>query len=73
MGTHDLSNYLDRHCRFRFRGGKEAFGVIWKIGDSLVFSSKEFYARLNDDRQAVNSSDLLQIDGEDVMLAEPIL
>lgn len=30
MDSIQLSNYIDRYCRFKLRSGKEVYGVIWK-------------------------------------------
>ena len=72
MVFNDLSNYLDKHCRFRFRGGKEAYGVIWENDGGLVFSSKEQHQRLIEHRAQIDSDSLPVIDSNDVMLAEII-
>jgi hypothetical protein len=72
MASQDLSNYLNKHCRFRFRGGKEAFGVIWEADGTLVFTSKERHDRLLLQDLPTDASDLLQIDSADVMIAELI-
>lgn len=73
MSSQDLTNVLDKHCRFRFRGGKEAYGVIWESNGSLVFTSKVKHSTLSDqDHHTHPLEDLLQIDSNDVMTAEVI-
>ncbi|NND95300.1 MAG: hypothetical protein HKN45_10565 [Flavobacteriales bacterium] len=73
MGQQDLSNFLNKHCHFRFRGGKEAFGVIWMSNGSLVFSSKEYHLRVKENRVKLEQAQLLTIDSDDVMMAEVIV
>jgi len=72
MGRKDLTNFLNKHCHFRFRGGREAYGVIWEADGTLVFSSKEFHHRLQSSTDEVDMDALLQINSDDVMLAEVI-
>lgn len=72
MGSQDLTNYLNKHCHFRFRGGKEAYGVIWKADGRLVFSSKEDHNKILLQDKPTDVSDLLSIDLADVMIAELI-
>lgn len=72
MGDQQLTQYLDRHCHFRFRGGKQAYGVIWETENGLVFSSKELHDRFRKDQSNVHADDLLFIDRDDVILAEVI-
>ena len=72
MGETHLTQILDKHCRFRFRGGKQAFGVIWETKDGLVFSSKEAHDRYLRNQNSLQNDQLLFIDRNDVMLAEII-
>ena len=70
MGSQELTNYLDKHCHFRFRGGKEAYGVIWESDGTFVFTSKEKHNRILLQDRPTDASELLQINLDDVMLAE---
>lgn len=70
MGSTDLTDYLDKHCHFRFRGGKEAYGVIWESDGTLVFTSKERHKQILLQDMPTDASELLQINSDDVMLAE---
>ncbi len=72
MGSQELTNYLNKHCHFRFRGGKEAYGVIWEADGEFVFSSKEYHNRILLQDIPCDASDLLKIDSSDVMIAELI-
>jgi len=72
MGDSHLNQILGKHCRFRFRGGKQAFGVLWENNSRLVFSSKESHDRYVSDRKQIDTDQLLFIDRDDVMLAEVI-
>ncbi len=70
MGSQELTNYLDKHCHFRFRGGKEAYGVIWESDGTLVFTSKVKHNQILLQDIPTDASELLQINSDDVMLAE---
>lgn len=72
MGQSDLTNYLNKHCRFRFRGGKEAFGVIWESDGNLVFASKEKHERILAESEEQSDKELYAVDSDDVLLAEVI-
>jgi hypothetical protein len=39
MKRNEFLSYNDTPCKFKFRGGKEVFGVIWenKFGDELMY------------------------------------
>ncbi len=41
MDIKDLTTYLGNHCRFKFRNGKDIYGVIWESNAKFFFSSKE--------------------------------
>lgn len=47
MNQNDLFLYYDKPCKFKLRGGKEVYGVIWKdrtpIGEEHFFASSEDY------------------------------
>lgn len=72
MGRQDLSTFLNKHCHFRFRGGRQAYGVIWEDDGNLVFSSKEYHLRIQQNKLEPKESDLLFIDSDDIMMAEVI-
>lgn len=36
----DISTFLEKHCKFRLRSGKEVYGVMWLADDIL---SEELY------------------------------
>lgn len=56
MDYANLRKYAHQHCRFKLRGGKEIFGVVWEVetsdsanGDGtsrLFFASVRDYERL---------------------------
>ena len=47
--------YVNKHCRFKLRSGKEVFGVIWEVESlekrTLFFASIGDYERLQRDPQ----------------------
>lgn len=71
MDRSDIKSYLDKHCRFRLRSGREVYGVLWEERNegSLFFSSAG-------DRKAPSRLDLsdtaLSLDPEDIIFAEAL-
>lgn len=59
-----IKKYEHQHCRFKLRGGKEIFGVVWEVetseaagGDStkrLFFASVRDYERLQQSEAPVH-------------------
>lgn len=68
----DLQTYLNKHCRFRFRGGKLVYGVIWQTDDGLVFASKDGHDAIMTGSQVLAKTEMLAIDPDMVMAAELI-
>jgi hypothetical protein len=46
MNTINIQEYFDRHCKFKLRGGKEVYGVIWEVNNGLY--SEHFFASVYD-------------------------
>ncbi|RMG80369.1 MAG: hypothetical protein D6707_06540 [Bacteroidetes bacterium] len=44
MENNEIFNFLEKPCRFKLKGGKEVYGVIWKENSEELYftSSKEF-------------------------------
>jgi hypothetical protein len=57
MEVANLRKFAHQHCRFKLRGGKEVFGVVWEVETSetagadgtkrLFFASVRDYERLS--------------------------
>jgi len=73
MDVKELTSFLGNHCRFKFRNGKDIFGVIWENNAQYFFSSKERHDSLlmKDDSLANEYYD--KIDPTDIILAERII
>ncbi len=78
MGADKLQLFLNQHCRFILRSGKEVFGVIWKVQsqgntDEYYFSSisdHERYLKIQDP-EVIDNKMTLNLD--DVILAERLV
>lgn len=46
MELSHIRTFVNKHCRFKLRGGKEVFGVIWEVETSEV--RKFFFASVRD-------------------------
>jgi len=73
MEIKELSNFLGNHCRFKFRNGKDVYGVIWENNAQFFFSSKERHDSLLMKESESSSDDFDEIDPTDIILAEKIL
>ena len=73
MDIKDLSTFLGNHCRFKFRNGKDIYGVIWENNARYFFSSKERHDslvlrgvgainQLTDTFNQINPEDILRAD-----------
>jgi len=72
MQKADLEQYLNQHCRFRFRGGKLVYGVIWLKDNQLVFASKDGHEAVLQGQDVVIGTQAQVIQYDDVMQAELI-
>ena len=45
MENNEISHFLEKPCKFKLKGGKEVYGVIWKENsdDELYFTSSYEY------------------------------
>ncbi len=78
MGADKLQSFLNQHCRFILRSGKEVFGVIWKVQaqeteDVYYFSSVSDHQRYLkiQDHEGIDNKMTLNLD--DVILAERLV
>lgn len=72
MKIEDLSNYLGSHCRFKFRNGKDVYGVIWKGSTHFYFSSKNRHDALSRREKLLQRDQFNTINPDDILMAEPI-
>lgn len=80
MERSEFQKYNDLPCRFRLKGGKEIFGVIWenRFGDQLkhYFSTaadrmRYKTAEKSNDKMACNRL-MTPVELRDIVLAEPL-
>lgn len=69
-----IRTFANKHCRFKLRGGKEVFGVIWEVETSdvrkLYFASVRDYERFQrDPRQPIS---VMPLQAEEIVQAERI-
>ncbi len=80
MKRNEFLQYNDTLCKFKLRGGKEVFGVIWEnsLGNELMhfFSTAADRARYKMAEQMNDRSTCERlktpVELEDVVLAEPL-
>ena len=75
MDVKDLLTFLGNHCRFKFRNGKDIYGVIWENNAQYFFPSKERHdSLLNSGDGAFNQpiASFNQINPEDILKAEKL-
>ncbi len=72
MGLPDIRTFMHAPCRFRLRGGKEVFGVVWECGpvpdQTLRFASIGEYERARHDPQG--HLDAIAMQPEEILWAE---
>ncbi len=78
MEVANLRKFAHQHCRFKLRGGKEVFGVVWEVETSetagadgtkrLFFASVRDYERLTQGSPA----QVIPIAPADIVSAESI-
>ena len=80
MDSIQLSNYIDKYCRFKLRSGKEVYGVIWQNaeGNKVIhyFASavgRLKYKRAEQQHDNKTCEELkVQVDIEDIVTVEPL-
>ncbi|MFT4661663.1 MAG: hypothetical protein ACI8XB_001943 [Patiriisocius sp.] len=75
MDLKELSTFLGNHCRFKFRNGRDIYGVIWESNARYFFSSKERHdSLLINGLGAFNQSTntFNQINPEDILKADKL-
>ena len=80
MDSIQLSNYIDKYCRFKMRSGKEVYGVIWRNSEgnkvmhyfaSVVARMKYKKAEQLRDNKACEELKV-PVDIEEIVDAEPL-
>ena len=74
--TH-LRSYLNQHCRFRLKSGKEVYGVIWEVsnGDKTEY----YFSTLNEHNIMIRKADFrgisssARVDLNDIVAAEKLV
>lgn len=71
MDRSDIQGFLDKHCRFRLRSGKEVYGVLWQDPSEglLYFSSAG--DRVGPDRKDLKDT-ALSLDPDDIIYVEQL-
>ncbi len=80
MKRNDFLQYNDTLCKFKLKGGKEVFGVIWEnsLGNELIhfFSTASERMRYKMAEQANDRTTCERlktpVELEDIVLAEPL-
>lgn len=78
MGTVELQSFWERPCRFKLRGGKEIYGVIWseksEEGLHYYFTSscayRNFVRKKDELPVHLRETDLYPVDINDIIAAE---
>lgn len=60
----DINHFLEKHCRFRLRSGKEVYGILWRDSNegNLFFSSASERIKphkLRDTALSLNADDII--------------
>ncbi len=74
--TH-LRSYLNQHCRFRLKSGKEVYGVIWEVsnGDKTEY----YFSTVNEHNLMIRNADFrgisssAKVDLNDIVAAEKLV
>ncbi|MEW6468636.1 MAG: hypothetical protein AB1458_06910 [Bacteroidota bacterium] len=80
MDIQQLSNYINRYCRFKLRSGKVVYGIIWQNADGNkvehYFASaveREKYIRAEEIRDYETCQKIkTPVDIDEIVIAEPL-
>lgn len=74
MESVNLHEIAHRHCRFKLRGGKEVFGVVWEVetGEGADTGTHLFFASIRDYERLINgaSAHVVPITPGEILAAE---
>lgn len=77
MSNDYIKVYLNQHCRFVLRSGKEVFGVVWKASsqdeDTYYFSSVSEHKSFSETHDLCVAPNKLLVKVDDILLAERIV
>jgi len=77
MSRDYIQTFLNQHCRFILRSGKEVFGVVWKA--SSQHEDKYFFSTISEHRNILDPENIeltpnkLSVNIDDIILAERIV
>ncbi len=75
MGLPDLRTFMHAPCRFRLRGGREVYGVVWESGpwdgQGLTFASIGEYERAR--REPLRPMATVTMQAEEILWAERLV
>ena len=77
MNYTDFLNYKEQHCKFKLKGGKEVYGVIW---EERINETREYYFASSFAHSVYRKADELsrekvascKVSLDDVIKAEPL-
>ena len=79
MNRTEFLIYNDRYCKFKLKGGKEIFGIVWEnnAGEKIVFYFASLVERMKIKEKGLNEEatgkSVTEIDLKEIVAAEPIL
>ena len=71
MDRSDIKGYLDKHCRFRLRSGRDVYGILWEERSEgcLYFSSAGDHRTPG---SLAQKDTALSLDPDDIIFAEKL-
>ncbi len=76
MEAKDLTTYLGDHCHFKFRNGRDIYGVIFENNAKYFFSSKERHDSLVSEKVRLSKfseENFDQIDPSELVLVKKLI
>ena len=74
MDRLEFLNYNDRYCKFKLKGGKEVFGIVWEKvqGEKVVHYFASLVERMKLKENRIKENHLTEINLEEIVTAEPL-
>lgn len=72
MEKRDIQHFMNRHCRFKLRSGKEIFGVMWSKGKETDVFFATYAELVRAGKENISYLTGSRVNLEEVVLAEPI-
>lgn len=77
MSQDYILSYLNQHCRFVLKSGKEVFGVVWQISqngrEQYYFSSVSDHLAFSNSRDLAQAPNSLPLNLEEIIHVEKIV